>query len=81
MSSASPFFGIYLMTSLSARLGFTNGYGSGGISDQGADEMYFWAAVWMVLYAAVAALLAMAMRLTFERCMGRATGRGQRAEF
>ncbi|HEV3120788.1 MAG TPA: ABC transporter permease, partial [Isosphaeraceae bacterium] len=33
VSSASPFLGIYTMTGLSGRLGFANGYGSGGITD------------------------------------------------
>jgi hypothetical protein len=81
LNSASPFFGINAMTGLSARLGFTNGYGSGGISDLGAEVSYFWAAVWIVAYAAIAGVLALAVRLSFDRCVGRATGKAQRDQF
>jgi ABC-type transport system involved in multi-copper enzyme maturation permease subunit len=68
LSTASPFFGIYSMTRLSGWLGFY--YYS--YQNDGSDQVAcLWAMLWIVVYGAVAAILAFITKANFERCLGR----------
>ena len=74
-SLASPFLGIYALSGLAGRLAYsTNSMGSGGYSERGIALIYDWAARWIVVYGTTAAVLALATRATFDRCLGRVYG-------
>ena len=68
MRIASPYFGVATMTGLAGQL-FFSGYNSNEVSD--SPSTYTWAALWILAYGSIAAVLALAARATFDRCLGR----------
>ncbi len=77
LSMASPYAGASMLTKAACHIycisGETPNYGYGSISgDAEVWEVYAWAVGWIVAYGALAATLALATRLSFDRCMGRA---------
>lgn len=74
MRTASPYFGVATMTRLAGQLGFFEVYRSGFYGAGDVSYMYAGAAFWIVAYVSIAAILALATRATFDRCLGRVYG-------
>jgi len=70
---ASPFFGIYATTEWASRWSYASlntysGLGSGPPLAHGDPS---WPLIWIVVYSAIALILALATLRTFDRCLGR----------
>jgi len=75
MRTASPYFGVATMTGLAGQYGFLGVGRYGGYGDRAVPYIYTWAALWIVAYGSIAAILALATLATFDRCLGRVSER------
>ena len=71
---ASPYFGIYATTEWASRLSFASSdYSPWGYGSSLAHEDPKWPLIWIGVDLAIPTILAMAISLTFDRCLGRMT--------
>jgi hypothetical protein len=72
LSLASPFLGTYAMTEWATRWSYgTLMYSPWGAGPPLARYDLTWPVIWIVVYSAIALILALATLRTFDRCLGR----------